>query len=81
MVIDSSNNHIVVVKFDDDGEKILHCEVLDWKPSLKRHLSNLLTQLGTCYTTVDNRKSLNFNLMLGAQVLAKQDNYTILRYN
>jgi len=81
VVIDSSNNHIVVVKFDDDGEKILHCEVLDWKPSLKRHLSNLLTQLGTCYTTVDNRKSLNFNLMLGAQVLAKQDNYTILRYN
>jgi len=81
VVIDSSNNHIVVVKFDDDGEKILHCEVLDWKPSLKRHLSNLLTQLGTCYTTVDNMKSLNFNLMLGAQVLAKQDNYTILRYN
>ena len=81
MVIDSSFNHVVVVKFDDDGEKILHCEVLDWKPSLKRHLNNLLTQLGTCYTTVDNRKSLNFNLMLGAQVLAKQDNYTILRYN
>jgi len=81
VVIDSSDNHIVVVKFDDDGEKILHCEVLDWKSSLKRHLSNLLTQLGTCYTTVDNIKSLNFNLMLGAQVLAKQDNYTILRYN
>jgi len=81
VVIDSSDNHIVVVKFDDDGEKILHCEVLDWKPSLKRHLSNLLTQLGTCYTTVDNIKSLNFNLMLGAQILAKQDNYTILRYN
>jgi len=81
VVIDSSDNHIVVVKFDDDGEKILHCEVLDWKPSLKRHLKTLLTQLGTCYTTVDNIKSLNFNLMLGAQVLAKQDNYTILRYN
>lgn len=81
MVIDSSNNHIVVVKFDDDGKKILHCEVLDWKPSLKRHLSNLLTQLGTCYTTVDNTKSLNFNLMLGAQVLGKHGNYTILRYN
>jgi hypothetical protein len=81
VVIDSSNNHIVVIKFDDDGEKILHCEIMEWKPSLKRHLTNLLKQLGTCYTTVDNIKSLNFNLMLGAQVLAKQDNYTILRYN
>jgi hypothetical protein len=81
MVIDSSNNHIVVVKFDDNGEKILHCEVLDWKPSLKKRLSALLKDLGTCYTTVDNIKSLNFNIMLGAQVLGKQDNYTILRYN
>lgn len=81
MVIDSSNNHIVVVKFDDDGEKILHCEILDWKPSLKKHLSNLLSQLGTCYTTVDNDKSLNFNLTLGASIVATQDQYTILRYN
>ena len=81
MVIDSSNNHIVVVKFDDNGEKILHCEILDWKPSLKKHLHTLLKSLGTCYTTVDNIKSLNFNLRLGAQVLGKQDQYTILRYN
>lgn len=81
MVIDSSNNHIVVVKFDDDGEKLLHCEILDWKPSLKKHLYTLLDKLGTCYTTVDNPKSLNFNLMLGAEIIGQQDQYTILRYN
>ena len=81
MVIDSSFNRSVVVKFDDDGEKILHCEVLDWKPSLKKHFQDLIAKLGVCYTTVDNTQSLNFNLLLGAQVLGKQDNYTILRYN
>lgn len=81
MVIDSSDNHIVVVKFDDLGNKILHCEILDWKPSLKKHLSNLLTRLGTCYTTVDNDNSLHFNLNLGASIVGTQDNYTILRYN
>lgn len=81
MVIDSSNNHIVVVKFDDEGNKVLHCEVLDWKPSLKKHLQNLLSQLNTCYTTVDNEQSLHFNLNLGASIVGSEDKYTILRYN
>ena len=81
MVIDSSNNHIVVVKFDDNGKKVLHCEILNWTPSLKKHLSSLLDKLGTCYTTVDNNKSLNFNLVLGATIVGQQDQYTILRYN
>ena len=81
MVIDSSSNHIVVVKFDDDGNKVLHCEVLDWKPSLKKHFSELLSKLGTCYTTVNNSQSLTFNLNLGAEVVGSQNQYTILRYN
>ena len=54
---------------------------MTWKPSLKRHFQNLIKQLGICYTTVDNPKSLNFNLMLGAEIIGQQDQYTILRYN
>jgi len=81
MVIDSSYNHSVVVKFDDNGLKILHCEVLDWTPSLKKRFTQLLDMLGTCYTTVDNKQSLNFNLNLGATIVGTQDQYTILRYN
>lgn len=81
MVIDSSYNHLVSVKFDDNGTKVLHCEVLTWTPTLKERLQTILRSLGRCYTTVDNFHSIKFNLLLGAKVIGTQEGYTILRYN
>jgi len=81
MVIDSSNNHSVVVKFDDNGNKVLHCEVLTWTPTLKQRLQSLLQSLGRCYTTVDNSHSVKFNVLLGATIVGVQEGYTVLRYN
>jgi hypothetical protein len=81
MVIDSSFSHIVVLKWDDEGTKMVHCEVLEWNKTLKKHLQHLLALLGTCYTVVDNEHSLKFNILLGAKIVGKQDKWTILRYS
>lgn len=81
MVIDSSFNHIVVLKWDDEGTPLVHCEILEWSKELKQHLQHLLTQLPTVYTTVDNVNSLKFNLLLGANIVGSVGKWTILRYN
>jgi len=85
VVIDSSFNHVVAVEFsEEDNAMFLHCQVQDWNKELKQQLLNLLNQLGTCYSIVDDN-SVKFNQLLGGKPVLKIKEHdpvlTIMRFN